>query len=36
MAQMGGGEGLPGGSASYPKLAEIGGGEAIPGASASC
>ena len=36
MAEMGGAEGLPGASASYPELAEIGGGEGLPGPSASC
>ncbi len=36
MAEMGGGEELPGASASYPEFVEIGGGEGLPGASASC
>ena len=35
MAEMGGGEGLPGASASYPEMAEIEGGEGLPGASES-
>jgi len=34
--RMGGGEGLPGASASYQVLAGIWGEEGLPGASASC
>ena len=36
MAEMGGGEGLPGASESYQELAKIWGEEGLPGARASC